>query len=536
MAKQVTQYNILLSCPSDIKEELEVVNETIVNFNRLFGEANKIDLKVKHWSTDVYPESGGRPQELINDQIVKESDAAIAVFWTRFGTPTEKYGSGTEEEIEELIQMGKQVFVYFSNRSMSPSDFNHKELERVEEFKRKYQDKGIYCVYNNIDEFKKLLTNHVSMYFMNIVSEDVDLQENKIDGIELKSVHHDEIVDSIIMKHSSFRESQYCESSKDDIKYLFNEIREIELPERFKIVESNMAKTDENSNGFSNLAKKIGQVSLNNSLFSHEDVEITDKVMEVVTNFYLNEYSKELGLVFFNIGNLTKVHNMIGGGPMGMSPSYELSGTDEEKNKYKLILKLFTKIEEYKQAIEYFEYLDSFYWYSGAITNVGSSFDEDVDISLFVKKGCVANPENLIVPGDEFVQLVNAAFEKLFMPVKTSKIENYMDYPIRTNIPATSLPLGLYGKTVDEEIEDNRSEYKEKVEDLFVYEIFNEDDYDVIRFNVSYIKHSTSVHFPSYLLFNTIPEKIGYEIVSKHSSRKFEGELSLLSETSTSQD
>lgn len=35
--------------------------------------------------------------------------AAVAIFWTKFGTPTDKYGSGTEEEIEEMLSSNKQV-------------------------------------------------------------------------------------------------------------------------------------------------------------------------------------------------------------------------------------------------------------------------------------------------------------------------------------------------------------------------------------------------------------------------------------------
>ncbi|WP_353622123.1 hypothetical protein [Halocella sp. SP3-1] len=60
-----------------------------------------------HWETSAFPESGKRPQALLNKQIVNDSDAAIAIFWTRFGTPTEEYDSGTEEEIEKMLKSDK---------------------------------------------------------------------------------------------------------------------------------------------------------------------------------------------------------------------------------------------------------------------------------------------------------------------------------------------------------------------------------------------------------------------------------------------
>ena len=40
-------------------------------------------------STDSYPQSGDRAQEVLNKQFVRECDAAVALFWTKFGTPTE---------------------------------------------------------------------------------------------------------------------------------------------------------------------------------------------------------------------------------------------------------------------------------------------------------------------------------------------------------------------------------------------------------------------------------------------------------------
>ena len=99
----VTIYDLLISCPGDISEYLGLLKESVESFNRVFGALNNIEVVTKHWSTDSYPESGDKPQELLNKQLVRECDAAVAIFWTRFGTPTDKYGSGTEEEIEEML-------------------------------------------------------------------------------------------------------------------------------------------------------------------------------------------------------------------------------------------------------------------------------------------------------------------------------------------------------------------------------------------------------------------------------------------------
>lgn len=113
MAQNVTLYNLLISCPGDVKEEVALIESAVDEFNELYAETLGITIKTRHWSKSSYAQSGGKPQDLLNEQFVSKCDAAVAIFWTRFGSPTDEYGSGTEEEIEIMLQSGKQVFMYF---------------------------------------------------------------------------------------------------------------------------------------------------------------------------------------------------------------------------------------------------------------------------------------------------------------------------------------------------------------------------------------------------------------------------------------
>lgn len=97
MAQNVTLYNLLISCPGDIKEEVTLIESAVDEFNELYAETLGITIKTRHWSKSSYAQSGGKPQALLNEQFVNKCDAAVAIFWTRFGTPTDEYGSGTEE-------------------------------------------------------------------------------------------------------------------------------------------------------------------------------------------------------------------------------------------------------------------------------------------------------------------------------------------------------------------------------------------------------------------------------------------------------
>ena len=106
MAQNVTLYNLLISCPGDIKKEVTLIEAAVDEFNELYAEILGITIKTRHWSKSSYAQSGGKPQALLNEQFVNKCDAAVAIFWTRFGSPTDEYGSGTEEEIEIMLQSG----------------------------------------------------------------------------------------------------------------------------------------------------------------------------------------------------------------------------------------------------------------------------------------------------------------------------------------------------------------------------------------------------------------------------------------------
>jgi len=168
MPTNITQYELLISCPGDVKKEVELIKEVVHKFNSEFSKTLGIMIQERHWVKDSYPASGDKPQEILNKQFINECDAAVAIFWTRFGTPTDEYGSGTEEEIEKMLSMGKQVFMYFSDSPVSLSEIDSEQYEKVKEFKGKYTDRGLYWEYKTADEFKDLFYAHLTKHFLTL--------------------------------------------------------------------------------------------------------------------------------------------------------------------------------------------------------------------------------------------------------------------------------------------------------------------------------------------------------------------------------
>ena len=224
MPKNITQYELLISCPGDVKEEVEIIKEVIHKFNSAFSKTLGIMIQERYWETDSYPESGNKPQEILNKQFVNDCDAVVAIFWTRFGTPTDEYGSGTEEEIEKMITANKQVFMYFSDAPMPPSQTANGQYKKIQQFKEKYKDKGLYWTYTKTDDFKDLFYAHLNKYFMSL-SAVKDIENSKKPDLKVELL--DTKTNESIEKTYKF-ERPHCiitlkELSQDDI---YDEIKQ----------------------------------------------------------------------------------------------------------------------------------------------------------------------------------------------------------------------------------------------------------------------------------------------------------------------
>jgi len=171
MANSVTVYDLLISCPTDVAPCVPLLNEVLYEFNNLYGRQNNIVVRPVHWKTNAFSQFGNNPQKLLNQQIVDKSDLSIAIFWTRFGTPTEDYDSGTEEEVERMLKSGKQVFLYFLKKSVtySPDEIAKIDIEqyqKVKAFKNKHKSDGVYFEVTDEHALARLFIQQLELYFV----------------------------------------------------------------------------------------------------------------------------------------------------------------------------------------------------------------------------------------------------------------------------------------------------------------------------------------------------------------------------------
>ena len=68
-------YRVLIASPPDLVDERQAATEAINNWNALHAVAESVVLLPVKWETHATPQSGIRPQEAINRQLVHASIA-----------------------------------------------------------------------------------------------------------------------------------------------------------------------------------------------------------------------------------------------------------------------------------------------------------------------------------------------------------------------------------------------------------------------------------------------------------------------------
>jgi CheY-like chemotaxis protein len=169
MPKTATVYDALISCPGDVSPFVEILESAIGKFNNFYGRENDVVLRPISWKNNAFPKLGSHPQKILDRQIVDKSDFVVAVFWSRFGTETEDYGSGTEEEIECMLEDKKQVFLYFMDKPINLSKVDISQYMKVQAFKEKHKAKGLFFTVLDENELASAFREHLELYIDSIV-------------------------------------------------------------------------------------------------------------------------------------------------------------------------------------------------------------------------------------------------------------------------------------------------------------------------------------------------------------------------------
>lgn len=165
---------VFLASPSDVSEERLAVRNVVEEENRNHFHHDGYHLEVVGWETHSSPGRGQpHPQGRI-DPLIDDCELFVGILWTRFGSPTGKAESGTEEEYEHALELLAKpdlplcdIKIYFCDYPIKPSNIEPDQLKKVKEFKKKIEERAnILCwPVDNREAFRRDFRRHIADWF-----------------------------------------------------------------------------------------------------------------------------------------------------------------------------------------------------------------------------------------------------------------------------------------------------------------------------------------------------------------------------------
>ena len=220
MTKIINQIRIFISSPSDVAAERKAALTVIEELNRTICESFGIILKPLTWENDTYPSEGEYPQDVINKQI-GGYDIFVGIMANRFGTPTPKAGSGTEEEFNIAYdnRENTHIMFFFKKELVDPDSLDFEQINKVKEFKNKLFKQGV--LFKEFPrEFERLFRHCLTKYLTDKYSPKVNKESDEnVDSIE----HLKSKVEEYLYSHNPM----YDKYSEISIWTLGNPIRKL---------------------------------------------------------------------------------------------------------------------------------------------------------------------------------------------------------------------------------------------------------------------------------------------------------------------
>jgi len=190
MPQQGTIFRVLIASPNDCKEERPAIREAIHAWNATHSWPKAVILEPVMWETHSRPELGGRPQEILNKQIVERCDILVGVFRTRLGTHTGRAESGIVEEIGEFCSAGKPVLLYFASGQVDLERVDESQLGALREYRARIQKEGLFANYKDIADLKEQLQRHLSSLHI--------LPGTGSEPVEVESISPESALDEVV--------------------------------------------------------------------------------------------------------------------------------------------------------------------------------------------------------------------------------------------------------------------------------------------------------------------------------------------------
>jgi hypothetical protein len=153
---QFNHLRIVLSSPSDAIPLRRRITSHIDKISRQTQNGYNVCFDVISSERGIRGGIAAYPQAVIDAQLA-ECDMYLGVMWTRVGTPTKKFASGTIEEFEVMLDHWKkrrrkkpkrrtdpvEIRFYFLDKARKPSALSPVQIKGVKEFMKRLTQTGV---------------------------------------------------------------------------------------------------------------------------------------------------------------------------------------------------------------------------------------------------------------------------------------------------------------------------------------------------------------------------------------------------------
>jgi hypothetical protein len=185
MKRARNQVRVFIASPGDVAAERDQLSKVVGEINltiSAIAPEKGIILELIRWETHVHPGMGVDAQDVVNQQIT-EYDIFVGIMWKRFGTPTERAESGTEEEFLKAYSSWQEhkrlpVLFYFCQAPFPPprSAEEIKQLARLVEFREELSQKGLVWEYSDRSTFPDVIRPHLILVLSRMFSQQDSLE------------------------------------------------------------------------------------------------------------------------------------------------------------------------------------------------------------------------------------------------------------------------------------------------------------------------------------------------------------------------
>jgi hypothetical protein len=169
MPRNVHQLRVFIASPGDVPTERARLEKVVRELNLSQPSEALVQLELIRWETHTYPSFGASPQGVINEQIGCDFDIFIGILWSKVGTPTSKYPSGTLEEFQLAYKRWQEhpnsitLMIYFKDEPISPSQLDAGQLALIQAFKEQLSPSGgYYWTFKTVDDFETDVRLHLT--------------------------------------------------------------------------------------------------------------------------------------------------------------------------------------------------------------------------------------------------------------------------------------------------------------------------------------------------------------------------------------